>query len=248
MPINENDWIKIDYTGRLKENSKLFDTTMEDVARKEHVFDEKRGYSPLLCRAGDEKFLIPGLARQLVGLELEATHTIEVPVKDAYGERDTSKIEMVPTKKLRKANIDPRVGNRVQLAGKTGTIIWAGGGRTRVDYNHPLAGKDLVFEVTIKEQITDDDQVLKEIISRRLPGVNLDEAAIKTSENPKTIIISLPNYLMFMEGLAIAKYTLGTDLNEFLGYKVVKIQDVFDYQKKEDIPESIEEESSSEEE
>jgi len=53
---------------------------------------------------------------------------------------------------------------------------------------------------------------------------------------------------MFMEGLAIAKYTLGTDLNEFLGYKVVKIQDVFDYQKKEDIPESIEEESSSEEE
>lgn len=248
MPINENDWIKIDYTGRLKENSKIFDTTMEEVARKEHVFDEKRGYSPLLCRAGDEKFLIPGLARQLVGLELEATHTIEVPVKDAYGERDTSKIEMVPTKKLRKANIDPRVGNRVQLAGKTGTIIWAGGGRTRVDYNHPLAGKDLVFEVTIKEQITNDDQVLKEIISRRLPGVNLDETAIETSEKPKTIIISLPNYLMFMEGLAIAKYTLGTDLNEFLGYEVVKIQDVFDYQKKEDIPESSEEESTSEEE
>lgn len=248
MPINENDWIKIDYTGRLKENSRIFDTTMEDIARKEHVFDEKRGYSPLLCRAGDEKFLIPGLARQLVGLEIDATHTIEVPVKDAYGERDTSKIEMVPTKKLRKANIEPRVGNRVQLAGKTGTIIWAGGGRTRVDYNHPLAGKDLVFEVTIKEQITDDDQVLNEIISRRLPGVNLDEASIETSEDPKTIVISLPNYLMFMEGLAIAKYTLGTDLNEFLGYEVVKIQDVFDYQKKEEIPESTIEGSASEEE
>ncbi|MHA2173705.1 MAG: hypothetical protein ACXABI_02685, partial [Candidatus Hodarchaeales archaeon] len=179
---------------------------------------------------------------------LDTTHTIEVPVKDAYGERDTSKIEMVPTKRLRKANLDPRVGNRVQLAGKSGTIIWAGGGRTRIDYNHPLAGKDLVFEITIKEHISDDDQILKEIISRRLPGVNLDEASIETLEDPKTITISLPNYLMFMEGLAIAKYTLGTDLNEFLGYEVVKIQDVFDYQKKEEIPEDASEKTDEKEE
>ncbi|MHA2345978.1 MAG: FKBP-type peptidyl-prolyl cis-trans isomerase [Candidatus Hodarchaeales archaeon] len=248
MTISENDWIKIEYTGRLKENSKIFDTTLEDVARKEQIFDEKRGYTPLLCRAGDEKFLIPGLAKQLVGLELDTTHTIEVPVKDAYGERDTSKIEMVPTKRLRKANLDPRVGNRVQLAGKSGTIIWAGGGRTRIDYNHPLAGKDLVFEITIKEHISDEDQILKEIISRRLPGVNLEEASIETLEDPKTIIISLPNYLMFMEGLAIAKYTLGTDLNEFLGYEVVKIQDVFDYQKKEEIPEDAPEKTDEKEE
>ena len=92
MPISENDWIKIDYTGRLKENSKVFDTTLEDVARTEQIFDEKRGYSPLLCRAGDEKFLIPGLARQLVGLELNSTQTLEIPVEDAYGVRDTSKI------------------------------------------------------------------------------------------------------------------------------------------------------------
>jgi len=100
MPISENDWIKIDYTGRLKENSKIFDTTLEDMARNEQIFDDKRNYSPLLCRAGDEKFLIPGLARQLVGLELNSTQTLEIPVEDAYGARDVSKIERVPTKKL----------------------------------------------------------------------------------------------------------------------------------------------------
>ncbi|MHA1993476.1 MAG: FKBP-type peptidyl-prolyl cis-trans isomerase [Candidatus Hodarchaeales archaeon] len=251
MPILENDWIKINYTGRLKENSKVFDTTLEAVARKEHIFDEKRGYSPLLCRAGDEKFLIPGLARQLVGMDLDKPQTFEIPVKDAYGDRDASKIEMVPTKRLRKANIDPRVGNRVQLAGRSGTIIFAGGGRTRVDYNHPLAGKKLVFDVTIVEQLAEVEDIQKEIISRRLTGVNLEEVAIETSEDPKSITISLPNYLIFMEGLAIAKYTLGTDLHEFLDFEVVKFQDIFDYQKKEEPTEedsSLEEETSSEEE
>ncbi|MHA1978578.1 MAG: FKBP-type peptidyl-prolyl cis-trans isomerase [Candidatus Hodarchaeales archaeon] len=250
MPIAENEWIKINYTGRLKENSKAFDTTLEEVARKEQIFDEKRGYNPLLCRAGDEKFLIPGLARQLVGMDLDAPQTLEISVKDAYGDRDASKIEMVPTKKLRKANIDPRVGNRVQLAGRTGTIIWAGGGRTRVDYNHPLAGKELIFDVTIVEQLVEIEDIQKEIISRRLTGVNLDEVTIETSEDPKTITISLPNYLIFMEGMAIAKYTLGTDLHEFLDFEVVKFQDVFDYQKKEEPTEEEtvdEKEKSSEE-
>ena len=246
MPVSEKDWIKIDYTGRLKENSKIFDTTLEDVARSEQIFDEKRGYSPLLCRAGDEKFLIPGLARQLVGLELNSMKTLEIPVEDAYGVRDTSKIEMIPTKKLRKANLDARVGNRVQISGKTGTIIWVGGGRTRIDFNHPLAGKDLIFDVTVTEQLTEDDDIRKEIISRRFPGVNFDDIKIEVEEKPKTITISLPNYLIFMEGLAISKYTLGTDLHEFLDFELVKFQDIFDYQKKEETEQKESEEETEE--
>lgn len=230
MPISENDWIKIDYTGRLKENSKVFDTTSEDIARSERIFDEKRGYNPLLCRAGDEKFLIPGLAKNLVGLELNSPQTFEITSEDAYGARDSKKIEMVPTKRLRKANLEPRVGNRIQLAGRNGTIIWAGGGRSRIDFNHPLAGKDLIFDVTVVEHLENEEEIRKEIISRRFPGVNLDEIPIEVSDDPATISISLPNYLVFMEGLAIAKYSLATELRDFLEFKVVKFVDVFDYQ------------------
>ena len=244
MPISENDWIKIDYTGRLKENSKVFDTTLEDVARTENIFDDKRSYTPLLCRAGDEQFLIPGLARNLVGLELNSTQTFEIPVADAYGVRDSKKIEMVPTKRLRKANINPVVGNRVQLSGKTGTIIWVGGGRSRVDFNHPLAGKDLIFDITVVEQIEEEEKIQKEIISRRLSGVNVDEIKIETSDDPKTISIELPNYMIFMEGLAIAKYTLAMELRDFLDFEIVKFIDLFDYQEKEPSPDDIVEEES----
>ena len=159
MPVTEDDWIKIDYTGRLKENSKVFDTTLEDIARSERIFDEKRTYNPLLCRAGDEKFLIPGLARNLVGLELNSPQTFEIAAEDAYGDRDSKKIEMVPTKRLRKANLEPRVGNRVQIAGRSGTIIWVGGGRSRIDFNHPLAGKDLTFDITVVEHLEDEEQI-----------------------------------------------------------------------------------------
>lgn len=230
--VQENDWIKIDYTGRLKENSKVFDTTLEDVARAENIFDEKRTYSPLMCRAGDEKFLIPGLARNLVGLEINSTQTFEIPTSEAYGERDTKKIEMVPTRRLRKANLEARVGNRVQIAGKSGTIIWVGGGRTRIDFNHPLAGKDLVFEVTAVEHLENEEEIQKEIISRRIPGINIEEVNIEVTEDPKSISIFLPNYLIFMEGLAIAKYSLATELRDFLEFKIVKFIDLFDYQEK----------------
>ncbi len=251
MPITENDWIKIDYTGRLKENSKAFDTTLEDIARSERIFDEKRGYKPLLCRAGDEKFLIPGLAKNLVGLELNSPQTFEIASEDAYGDRDSKKIEMVPTKRLRKANLDPRVGNRVQLTGRSGTIIWVGGGRSRIDFNHPLAGKDLIFDVTVVEHLENEEEIRKEIITRRFPGINMEEITIEVSEDPETISISLPNYLIFMEGLAIAKYSLATELRDFLDFKVVKFVDVFDYQETtppEEETEPQEEDSSEEEE
>lgn len=248
MPFNENDWVKIDYVARLKENSKVFDTTMEDIARSERIFDEKRAYNSLLCRVGDERFLIPGLARNLVGLELNSPQTFEIDAKDAYGERDSKKIEMVPTKRLRKANLDPRVGNRVQLAGKSGTIIWVGGGRSRIDYNHPLAGKDLTFDVTVVEHLEDDEQIRKEIITRRFPGINLDEITIEVSIDPDTISISLPNYLIFMEGIAIAKYTLASELRDFLDFKVVKFIDLFDYQEKESPEEATEEQPEPQEE
>jgi FKBP-type peptidyl-prolyl cis-trans isomerase 2 len=240
MSIAENDWIKIDYTGRLKENLKVFDTTLEDVARASNIFDEKHSYSPLLCRAGDEKFLIPGLARQLVGIELNSTQKFDIPAKDAYGERDTSKIEMVPTRKLRKANIEARVGNRVQLSGRNGTIMWVGGGRSRVDFNHPLAGKDLIFEVTVVEKIENENQIQKELVSRRFPGINMDEVTIEIIDDPKTISIALPNYMMFMEGLAIAKYTLATELRDLLDFKIVKFLEIFDYQEKEKPEDKIE--------
>ncbi|MFX0013478.1 MAG: FKBP-type peptidyl-prolyl cis-trans isomerase [Promethearchaeota archaeon] len=232
MPIKENDWVKIDYTGRLRENSKVFDTTLEDVARAERIFDEKRKYEPFLCRIGDEKFLIPGLAKNLVGLELNSPQTFDIASEDAYGERDSKKIEMVPTKRLRKANLEPRVGNRVQLAGRSGTIIFVGGGRSRIDFNHPLAGKDLIFDVTVVEHLEDEDQIRKEIVSRRFPGINIDEITIEVSKDPDTISITLPNYLIFMEGLAIAKYSLAMDLRDFLDFKIVKFIDLFDYQEK----------------
>ena len=49
-----------------------------------------------------------------------------------------------------------------------------------------------------------------------------------------------------MEGLAISKYTLGTDLNEFLDFELVRFQDIFDYQKKEETEQEESEEETKE--
>jgi hypothetical protein len=144
---------------------------------------------------------------------------------------------MVPTKRLRKANLDPRVGARIQFQGRSGTIIWVGGGRSRIDFNHPLAGKDLVFDVTVVGHLEDETEIQKEIISRRLPGVDFSQVEVDVSEDKETISISLPNYLIFTEGLPIAKYSLATELRDFLDFKIVEFIDRFDYREKD--PEEV---------
>ncbi len=190
--------------------------------------------------------IIPGLENALYGMKVGDQKTVVIPPEEGYGEYDPESTQEA-TKDEFSEEVPLDVGTFLDLEDDEGDILSAqitaaDEDTVTLDFNHPLAGKDLIFDVTVTEHITDDDQIRKEIISRRFPGVNFDDITIEVAENPKAITISLPNYLIFMEGLAISKYTLGTDLHEFLEFELVKFQDIFDYQKKEE-QETSEEES-----
>ena len=67
----------------------------------------------------------------------------------------------MPTKEFTKQKIQPMPGMQLNLDGFMGRIISVTGGRTLVDFNNPLAGKDLVYEVEIKRKITDKKEQLQ---------------------------------------------------------------------------------------
>jgi len=158
MKIKENDFLKIDYT--VKSLGKIIDTTIEKVAKENNIFDEKVKYEPKLAIAG-KLGPVKGVYEALIGKEVGETFKIEVPPEKAYGKRNPKLIKLIPLRVFKKKGIIPYVGMIVNIDGLLGTIRSVSGGRVIVNFNHPLAGKTLEYEVSIKEIIESNSEKLK---------------------------------------------------------------------------------------
>jgi FKBP-type peptidyl-prolyl cis-trans isomerase SlyD len=95
--------------------------------------------------------IIPGLEKALAGLEAGDHKSVDLPSSEAYGERDDSRVMEVPLDRLPP---NPRVGAVLQGRQPDGQVVGlmvveVGETTARLDANHPLAGKHLVFDVTI---------------------------------------------------------------------------------------------------
>lgn len=135
--VQANDKIRVHYTGKLT-NGEVFDTSVER--------------EPLEVQLGEGR-LIPGFESGLIDMTINEKKTINIPAADAYGESKPELIQEVAKAQL-PADIKPEVGmglvsrtaegREIQLViaeVKDDTIV--------VDANHPLAGKDLVFDVEL---------------------------------------------------------------------------------------------------
>src|SRR3990167_996959 len=156
--IKENDFIEIDYVARIKDD-KIFDLTLEDVARQNNIYDKNYRYHPIIICVG-KRDIVPGVDKQLAGKEL-GRYSIEVKPEEGFGKKDAKLIKLIPTKEFTKQNIKPMPGMQLNLDGFIGKIISVTGGRTLVDFNNPLSGKNLVYEIEIKRRITDKKEQLE---------------------------------------------------------------------------------------
>jgi len=155
--IKENDFIEIDYVARIKDDG-IFDLTLEDVARQNNIYDKNYRYHPIIICVG-KRDIVPGVDKQLAGKEL-GRYSIEVKPEEGFGKKDAKLIKLIPTKEFTKQNIKPMPGMQLNLDGYMGRIISVTGGRTLVDFNSPLAGKELIYEVEIKRIATDKKEKL----------------------------------------------------------------------------------------
>ncbi len=118
------------------------------------VLDSSRGSDPLTYLHGAGS-IIPGLERELSGLDVGATKTVAVTAADAYGEYDEDMVQTLPRTEF--AGIDNlEVGMRLQAQDQDGNtftvhIAQINGDDVVIDGNHPLAGMPLTFEIEIVE-------------------------------------------------------------------------------------------------
>lgn len=154
MTIVTGDSVTLEYTGRLDDGS-VFDTSLESVAEETELAESQpdREYSPLTVEVGEGE-IIPGLEEALIGLESDATQTVDISPEEAYGEWSEEQVQEYDTEEFRQM-IDgqtPEEGAYVQTQqGGVAEIVHVDEDVVRVDFNHSLAGETLEFEIEIVE-------------------------------------------------------------------------------------------------
>ena len=135
----KGDTVKIHYTGRLQDAS---------------VFDSSSGREPLQFTIGSGKVIL-GFDEVVTGMKVGEKKTAEIPCRKAYGERNASMVMVVDRKQV-PAELDPEVGQRLEMGGPTGElltvhVVAVDDENITLDANPPLAGEDLTFDLELVE-------------------------------------------------------------------------------------------------
>ena len=133
------DTVKVHYTGKLGDGS---------------VFDSSEGRDPLEIKIGGGQ-LIAGFEEALSGMEIGESKTVTIPADKAYGPYQ-QEMEMVVGRSQFPAELEPRIGQQLQVGQPEGqtfvvTVTAISGEEVTLDANHPLAGKDLIFDLQLVE-------------------------------------------------------------------------------------------------
>jgi len=181
--ISKGDFVELEYTGRIKEGLIVFDTTNEKVAKENNIHSPQGTYGPVIVCLGQEQ-LLKGLEDELEGKEPGKDYTFELPPEKAFGKKNAKLIRMIPYSAFKKQGVEPQPGMQVNVDNMIGIIKTATGGRCLVDFNNPLAGRDVIYEVKVNKIVTDDKEKIKSFIKLSL---NLKEAEVKVSDGKAEI-------------------------------------------------------------
>jgi len=139
VQAKDGDTVKVQYTGTLEDGS---------------IFDTSVGGEPIEFTLGQGQ-LIPGFEKAVIGMKVGESKTVNIPVDDAYGPYRDDLVAVVAREELPEG-MNPVVGQQLQVTEADGTIIIVtvikvAETTITIDANHPLAGKNLTFEIKLVE-------------------------------------------------------------------------------------------------
>jgi FKBP-type peptidyl-prolyl cis-trans isomerase 2 len=189
MAIKEGDFVEVEYTGKLKEDSSVFDTTDVKIAKESDIFSENMAYGPVIVCVG-QGHILKGLERHFVGKDA-GKFSVALAPEEAFGRKDAGLIQLIPQKKFTENKIQPVPGLQINIDGSLGIVRRVGGGRILVDFNHPLSSKEVVYDVDIKRVVTDKKEQLSGLLAILMKQKPVD-IRIANDEAEITLKIALP--------------------------------------------------------
>lgn len=209
--MEEGTIVHVDYNLYNADSGDLIETTREDIAKENDMHQEGRNYSPLVCVVGSGQ-LIAGFEESLLSAKADKDISVEIAPADAYGEKDSDKVETISIDKLIRYVRDPKslyIGGPVTIEGKTGTLSYMAAGRARIDYNHPMAGRTLKYDYKIIKVIKDKGEKVAALLES-----NTGHEGFEVSFDGNDISIITPEAMLFDTNAAMQKFRIVTVLRD----------------------------------
>ncbi len=184
--MKQGDFVEIQYVGKVKETGKIFDVTDEVKAKQANVYKEGNKYEPIQVVVG-AGHIIQGLDESLLNIEVGETKTFDIPPEKGFGKRDSSLLQLLPLNDFKKHGLFPRAGLKIEINGHWATVRSVSSGRVKLDFNHPLAGKTLQYEVTLSKKIDDLTEKINSILKVRAPGIDVSSQKVTIEEEKVNI-------------------------------------------------------------
>ena len=135
------------------ENGKTVKVHYKGTLADGEIFDTSEGREPLEFEMGAGQ-VIPGFETAIAAMAAGETKTITIPCDEAYGQPSDNMVGEVPRDKMPEG-LDLQVGIMLEMHSDKGVmpcrIVAVGDDTVTVDANHPLAGQELTFELTVVE-------------------------------------------------------------------------------------------------
>jgi FKBP-type peptidyl-prolyl cis-trans isomerase 2 len=153
----KGDFVELEFVARNLTNNEVFDTNITEEAKK---IDLKLSGIPLIVCIG-KNMVLKGLDEDLENKELNIKYNIKLSPDKAFGKRFPNLVRMMPLKIFQAQKVYPQPGMTFALDNNLVKIVSVSGGRVMVDFNNPLAGKDIEYNYTIKRLVTDTKEKVK---------------------------------------------------------------------------------------
>ena len=220
-------WIEYDaWTVNPNGTQTLFDTTHQDVAKKEGRFDEKKVYIETPVVVGHGR-LFEGLEAAIIQSKVGETKEVVIAPEKGAGARDPRLVELRTEREFLRREINPEVGMEVSISGKHGTVTAVSAGRVRVDFNNPLAGKTLKYLFTVPRRAQNPEERVRAIIDM---DYGLGEQ-FKIQLKDGVAEIHLPDVCKTDEKWFVSKFRVVADLRELSDLRTIRFLE--EYEKKE---------------
>lgn len=186
--VKDGDFIEIEYVGKVKETNEIFDLTDEKTAKENNIYNPKVKYGPVSIIIGGG-FVIKGLENEIKKMKAGEKKDVEIAPKDAFGERNANLMKLFSLNEFKKQGVMPVPGKYMDFGqGMRGKVLSVAGGRVRVDFNHPLSGKTLRYNVKISRLIEEKKEKIAAVSNFYIAGeskidINGESAKITLSNS-----------------------------------------------------------------
>jgi FKBP-type peptidyl-prolyl cis-trans isomerase 2 len=153
------DNVTVDYVLTVGDNTSVVDTSNATIARNAGIYNEAREpYEPITFVIGSGNYL-PDLENATIGMKVGETKNVTITAANGYGEYDPTALQPINMSEFIDLNITPVVNDSL-----SGVYYWPvridsinvnasdyNNSTVLVDFNHPMAGKELHFQITLRK-------------------------------------------------------------------------------------------------